>query len=49
MDPELNRGKLVSTMAFALRHNPAHFKLNLDDEGWTSFEELIIAIRFERV
>jgi len=35
-------------MAFALRHNPGHFDLELDDEGWTSFEDLIIAIRFER-
>jgi putative RNA 2'-phosphotransferase len=45
---ELDRGRLVSTMAFALRHDPAHFDLELDDEGWTSFEELIIAVRFER-
>jgi len=35
-------------MAFALRHDPAHFDLQLDDEGWTSFEELVIAMRFER-
>jgi putative RNA 2'-phosphotransferase len=35
-------------MAFALRHDPAHFDLELDDEGWTDFEDLIIAIRFER-
>jgi putative RNA 2'-phosphotransferase len=45
---ELDRGRLVSTMAFALRHDPAHFDLELDDEGWTSFEELIFAIRFKR-
>jgi len=45
---EIDRGRLVSTMAFALRHDPAHFDLQLDDEGWTSFEDLIIAIRFER-
>lgn len=48
MRPELDRDKLVSTMAFALRHNPAHFELQLDDEGWTSLEDLIVAIRFER-
>lgn len=48
MRRELDRGRLVSTIAFALRHDPAHFELQLDDEGWTSFEELIIAIRFER-
>jgi putative RNA 2'-phosphotransferase len=41
-------GRLISTMAFALRHDPAQFGLDLDEEGWTSFEDLIIAIRFER-
>ena len=35
-------------MAFALRHDPAHFGLDVDDEGWTSFADLIAAIRFER-
>jgi putative RNA 2'-phosphotransferase len=45
---ELDQGRLVSTMAFALRHDPARFDLQLDDEGWTSFEDLVIAIRFER-
>ena len=49
MRRELDPGLLVSTMAFALRHDPAHFDLHLDDEGWTSFEDLIIAIRFERL
>ena len=48
MRSELDRERLVSTMAFALRHDPAHFELALDDEGWTSFENLVIAIRFER-
>jgi len=45
---EIDQGRLVSTMAFALRHDPARFDLELDDEGWTSFEDLIIAIRFAR-
>ena len=45
---EFDQGRLISTMAFALRHDPAHFDLELDDEGWTTFEDLIIAIRFER-
>ena len=49
MRREFDRGRLVSTMAFALRHDPAHFDLQLDDEGWTNFEDLVIAIRFERV
>ena len=44
IDPE----KLVSTLAFALRHEPARFGLDLDDEGWTSLEDLVIAIRFDR-
>ena len=48
MRPRFDQGRLVSTMAFALRHDPAHFGLDLDEEGWTSFEDLIIAIRFER-
>lgn len=48
MRRELDRGRLVSTIAFALRHDPGHFELKLDDEGWTSLEDLIIAIRFER-
>ena len=49
MRRELDRERLVSTMAFALRHDPAQFDLQLDDEGWSNFEDLIIAIRFERV
>ncbi len=48
MHRQLDQGRLVSTMAFALRHDPAHFELELDEEGWTRFEDLIIAIRFER-
>ena len=44
---DFDHGRLVSTMAFALRHDPAKFSLELDEEGWTSFEDLIIAIRFE--
>lgn len=48
MPRSFDPGRLVSTMAFALRHDPTHFGLDLDEEGWTSFEELIIAIRFER-
>lgn len=44
IDPE----KLVGTLAFALRHDPARFGLELDDEGWTNLEDLVIAIRFDR-
>ena len=45
---DFDPGRLISTMAFALRHDPAHFDLELDDEGWTGFEDLVFAIRFER-
>jgi putative RNA 2'-phosphotransferase len=44
----IDDGKLVSTLAFALRHDPARFGLDLDDEGWTNLEDLVIAIRFDR-
>ena len=47
-NPTLDRGRLVATMAFALRHDPGCLGLELDDEGWASFEDLIIAIRFRR-
>lgn len=43
-----DQGRLISTIAYALRHDPARFGLDLDEEGWTSLEDLIIAIRFER-
>jgi putative RNA 2'-phosphotransferase len=45
---QFDQGRLISTMAFALRHDPAHFGLQLDEEGWTSFVDLVIAIQFER-
>jgi putative RNA 2'-phosphotransferase len=47
MHAHLDHWRLVSIMALALRHDPARFGLELDEEGWTSFEDLIIAIRFE--
>lgn len=48
MNSTINPEKLVSTLAFALRHHPAQFGLELDDEGWTSLEDLVIALRFDR-
>jgi len=48
MNTQFDQGRLISTLAFALRHDPDRFGLHLDHEGWTSFEDLIIAIRFER-
>jgi putative RNA 2'-phosphotransferase len=40
--------KLIHIMAHALRHDPAKYGLEPDPEGWVSFDDLIIAIRFER-
>lgn len=40
--------KLVHTMAHALRHDPGKYGLEPDAEGWVSFDDLIIAVRFER-
>lgn len=40
--------KLIHTMAHALRHDPAKYGLDPDQEGWVSFDDLIIAIRYEQ-
>ena len=48
MDSPFERMQLVRTLAFALRHNPWHFGLELDAEGWTTLDDLVIAIRFDR-
>ena len=48
MNSAKDRAKLVSTLAFALRHHPAQFGLCLDEEGWTSLGDLVVAIRFDR-
>ncbi len=48
MNSMLDQARLISTLAFALRHDPSRFGVDLDEEGWTSFEELVIAIRFEQ-
>ena len=40
--------KLLHTMAHALRHDPSKYGLDPDPEGWVSFGDLIIAIRYER-
>ena len=41
--------KLIHTMAHALRHDPAKYGLEPDPEGWVLLDDLIIAIRFERL
>jgi putative RNA 2'-phosphotransferase len=48
MRTRFDPSRLISTMAFALRHDPACFCLDLDEEGWASLDDLITAIRFER-
>ena len=48
MELLFDEGRLVTTIAYALRHGPSRFALELDDEGWTKFDDLIAAIRFER-
>ena len=41
--------KLIHTMAHALRHDPEKYGLEPDSEGWVLIDDLIIAIRFERL
>jgi len=48
VSPILDREKLVRTIGFALRHNPAQFGLDLDEEGWACLPDLVIALRFDR-
>lgn len=40
--------KLIHTMAHALRHDPAKYDLEPDAGGWVSFDDLTIALRYER-
>lgn len=47
MSPIFDRDKLVRTIRFALRHNPAQFGLDLDEEGWAQLADLVIALRFD--
>ncbi|WP_376793516.1 RNA 2'-phosphotransferase [Thermogemmatispora sp.] len=39
---------LSRTVAHALRHQPARYGLQLDEEGWVSVEELLHALRQRR-
>ncbi len=40
--------KLSKLLAYVLRHHPEEFDLTLDDAGWTSVDELVIALRSRR-
>jgi len=44
-----NEMKLIRMMAHALRHNPAKSDLEPDGVGWVSLDDLLIAIRYERL
>jgi len=37
--------RLSKTVAHALRHDPWLYELELDEEGWTSIESLLAALR----
>ncbi len=37
--------RLSKTVAYALRHDPWLYELELDEEGWTSIESLLSALR----
>ncbi|MBY0323485.1 MAG: RNA 2'-phosphotransferase [Reyranella sp.] len=39
--------KLSRVMSHALRHEPWLYELELDDEGWTDVEALLVALRAE--
>src|ERR1700694_5929343 len=45
---QLDIRKLSHTMSHALRHAPEQYELTLDDQGWTSVEDLLIALRKRR-
>ena len=40
--------QLSRTMSYALRHQPAKFGLELDDEGWVAVADLVTALRQQR-
>lgn len=37
--------KLSRILSYALRHNPWKYKIKLDEEGWTSVDNLLAALR----
>lgn len=48
MDLSTDGMLIIRTLAYALRHNPAQFNLELDSEGWVSIEQLVDELRFAR-
>lgn len=45
---KINLTHLSKVMAHALRHKPWTYELELDDEGWTPVEDLLLALRQHR-
>jgi len=41
---EKDMTKLSHILSYALRHNSSKYKLKIDDEGWTSVDELLTAL-----
>ena len=37
--------ELSKQISYALRHSPAEYGLELDDNGWVNVEELLTALR----
>ena len=44
----MNYTELSKTISHALRHEPWLYELELDDEGWTNVENVLIALRCEK-
>ena len=41
----MNLAELSKTISHALRHEPWVYELELDEQGWVSLDELILAIK----
>jgi putative RNA 2'-phosphotransferase len=44
---DVNYSKLSKEISYALRHAPWEYELELDDEGWVSVEQLLLALRLD--
>ena len=45
---KVRHDELSKVLSHALRHEPWLYELELDDEGWASFEAVLGALREER-
>ncbi|WP_032078032.1 RNA 2'-phosphotransferase [Clostridium drakei] len=41
----INYTQLSKEISYALRHAPWEYELELDEEGWVSVEQLLIALK----